>query len=68
MLPHLDTGITGAGLPANKFMMADGRQYGTCGSCHNAGYKAKHYDRPQPYADYPNFPGTPLPASEVHGC
>ena len=38
-----DTGITGAGLPANKFMMADGRQYGTCGSCHNAGYKANDY-------------------------
>jgi hypothetical protein len=51
-----DTGITGAGLPPNKFMMADGRQYGTCGSCHNAGYKANDYTRPQPFADYPNYP------------
>ena len=51
-----DTGITGAGLPANKLMMADGRQYGTCGSCHTAGYKAKDYTRPQPFADYPNYP------------
>ena len=51
-----DTGITGAGLPANKFMMADGRQYGTCGSCHNAGYKANDYTRLQPFADYPNYP------------
>ncbi len=50
-----DTGLTGAGLPANKFMMADGRQYGTCGSCHNAGYKANDYTRPQPFADYPNY-------------
>jgi hypothetical protein len=53
---YVDTGITGAGLPPNKFMMADGRQYGTCGSCHNAGYKANDYTRPQPFADYPNFP------------
>jgi hypothetical protein len=51
-----DTGLTGAGLPANKFIMADGRQYGTCGSCHNAGYKANDYSRPQPFADYPGFP------------
>lgn len=51
-----DTGITGAGLPANKFLMADGRQYGTCGSCHNSGYRANDYTRPQPFTDYPNFP------------
>jgi hypothetical protein len=51
-----DTGITGAGLPANKFMMADGRQYGTCGSCHTAGYKAGDWARVQPFADYPNYP------------
>jgi len=51
-----DTGITGAGLPPNKFMMADGRQYGTCGSCHNAGYKANDYTRLQPFTDYPNYP------------
>jgi len=50
-----DTGITGPTLPADKYMMADGRQYGTCGSCHNAGYKANDYTRPQPFADYPNF-------------
>lgn len=51
-----DTGISGPTLPPNKFMMADGRQYGTCGSCHTAGYKANDYTRPQPFADYPNFP------------
>jgi hypothetical protein len=57
MVPgYVDTGITGAGLPPNKFMMADGRQYGTCGSCHNAGYAANDYTRPQPFADYPGFP------------
>ena len=64
-----DTGITGAGLPANKFMMADGRQYGTCGSCHNAGYKANDYTRPQPFADYPNYPRSICGRrSVVHGC
>jgi hypothetical protein len=51
-----DTGITGAGLPPNTLFMADGRTYGTCGSCHNAGYKASDYTRPQPFADYPNLP------------
>ena len=53
---YVDTGIKIAERP-NKFMMADGRQYGTCGSCHNTGYKASTYDRVQPYADYPNFAG-----------
>ncbi len=53
---HVDTGITGPTLPANKFMQADGRAYNTCGSCHNAGYLASDYTRPQPFTDYPNFP------------
>ena len=51
-----DIGITGGGVPANTFFGSDGRTYGTCGSCHNAGYKANDYTRPQPFADYPNFP------------
>jgi len=51
-----DIAITGGGVPANTFFGSDGRTYGTCGSCHNAGYKASDYTRPQPFADYPNFP------------
>ena len=52
----VDTAITGPSLPADKILMADGRTYGTCGSCHNAGYKANDYTRPQPFADYSNLP------------
>ncbi len=51
-----DIGIMGGDLPANTFYMGDGRTYGTCGSCHNAGYKASDYNRPQPFADYSNLP------------
>ena len=51
---YVDTGIKIPERP-NKFMMADGRQYGTCGSCHNTGYRASDYTRVQPYADYSNF-------------
>jgi hypothetical protein len=51
-----DIGIMGGDLPANKFYMGDGRTYNTCGSCHNAGYKASDYTRPQPFADYSNLP------------
>jgi Cytochrome c7 and related cytochrome c len=51
---YVDTGIKIPERP-DKFMMADGRQYGTCGSCHNTGYKGNDYTRRQPYADYPNF-------------
>jgi hypothetical protein len=50
-----DTGIMGGDLPADKYFMADGRTYGTCGSCHNAGYKANDYTRPQPFTDYTNL-------------
>jgi hypothetical protein len=50
-----DIGIMGGDLPANTFYMGDGRTYGTCGSCHNAGYKASDYTRPQPFADYSNL-------------
>ena len=54
-----DIGIAGggqSGLPANIDWGSDGRTYGTCGSCHTAGYKANDYTRPQPFADYPNLP------------
>jgi len=51
-----DIAITGGGVPANTFFGSDGRTYGTCGSCHNAGYKANDYTRLQPFADYPNLP------------
>jgi hypothetical protein len=58
-----DIGVMGGDLPAGAFYMGDGRTYGTCGSCHNAGYKANDYTRPQPFADYPSI----LPSSSGGG-
>ena len=47
-----DALITGGDL-GNVLWMDSGRKYGTCASCHTAGYKASDYTRPNPWATWP---------------
>lgn len=49
----LITGSAGDGDLGNVLWMDSGRKYGTCASCHTAGYKASDYTRLNPWATWP---------------